>query len=329
MSINQKQFQRIQTLHDALVKKQRVTWQQIQQMYQNKLNIDVSKRTVYNDIGLLRDEFEAPIERDKGAYFYTKSFSLFRVFNPTDLDFAAELVTLFEQLAVLPHIHGLEEVRLKIKEKSKQSDLKPTVQFEQNGDYSGLKHLNTLYDKIREKEPLKITYKDFDKEIKTYSISPYLLKEYANRWHVYGYEVQKNKIYNLALDRILHIETSILPYREQKPSELDFLQDLIGFTYLYHADTGTYQPLEDIQIAFQMPRAHYVRTKPLHESQEEVKALSTPERVVFAYRLHQNLELVAKIMEFGADAEVLQPTSLRERIKQQVAAMHATYFAKE
>lgn len=329
MSINRKQFQRIHILHDALVKNQRLTWLDIQVMYQNSLGVKVSKRTVFNDINRLKDELDAPIKSDKGAYIYTESFSLFRVFNPTDLDLAAELVVLFEQLAVLPHIQGLEEVRLKIKEKAKQTDLKPIVQFEQNGDYSGLKHLNTLYDKIREKAPLKITYKDFDKETKTYSLSPYLLKEYANRWHVYGYEVQKNKIYNLALDRILHIEASILPYREQKPSELDFLQDLIGFTYLYDPDTKTYQPLEDVQIAFRMPRAHYVRTKPLHESQEEVKTLSTPECVVFAYRLHQNLELVAKIMEFGADAEVLQPTSLRERIRQQVTAMYATYFAKE
>ena len=325
MSINKKQFDRIRLLHQNLSRKRRYTWQQIQELYRNELGMEVGKRTVYLDLTRLREDFQAPIVSEKGVHFYSESFSLYGIFNPSDVHFAADLALLFEQYAQLPAIVGLDEVRLKVKEKAHQDEPKQVVQFEQNANYSGLKHLNTLYDKIREKTCLRIRYKDFEKEPKTYSLSPYLLKEYSNRWHVYGYEMRKNKLYNLALDRILDIEPSDFPYREQQPNELDYLEEIIGFTYFYDMEADTYQPVEEVQIAFQLPRANYVMTKPLHVSQEEIKELRTETRRVFRYQLRQNRELIAKILEFGSDAEVLTPASLRDKIKEQVSQLRRLY----
>ena len=82
MSINKKQFDRIRLLHQNLSRKRRYTWQQIQELYRNELGMEVGRRTVYNDISLLRDDFQAPIVSEKGGYFYSEPFSLYSIFNP-------------------------------------------------------------------------------------------------------------------------------------------------------------------------------------------------------------------------------------------------------
>jgi hypothetical protein len=59
----------------------------------------------------MKEVFDAPIERKKGIYFYTKEFSLYKLFNIDDFQLAIELNSLFEQFAAFPQFKGLEEVQ--------------------------------------------------------------------------------------------------------------------------------------------------------------------------------------------------------------------------
>ena len=192
-------------------------------------------------------------------------------------------------------------------------------------DYKGLKRISQLYEAIKNQNTLKIKYQDFGKDLVEYSISPYMLKEYHNRWHIYGYEHKKEKIYNLALDRILAIDTSILVYRKHYTDDLVFLNDIIGFTYLYDSGSGTYAHLETVKIKVEAHRANFIHTKPLHHSHHEIKEESTELYKVYEYSLRINNELIAKLLEFGKDLEVLEPLSLRERIIEQVLGMMKMY----
>jgi hypothetical protein len=44
------------------------------------------------------------------------------------------------------------------------------------------------------------------------------------------------------------MRSSVFPFREQKAGDLAFLNDIIGFTYLYDAETETYAALETVKI---------------------------------------------------------------------------------
>ncbi len=318
MSINKNQFKRLELLHGLLSKKQPVRWSEIDVLYKQH-DIIVDKKTIYNDLEALKELFQAPIEKEKTKFFYAKEFSLYELFNVDDVQLASELTALFEQFAHFPQFKGLEEVQLKLKARNTTESSLQVVSFEQNDDYRGLKRLDELYEAIKSHKTLKIYYKDFDKMPFEYSISPYMLKEYHNRWHIYGYEHKKHEIYNLALDRIESIQSSDFSYRKQQPSDLAFLNDIIGFTYFRDAI------VETIKIKVELPRAHYVRTKPLHHSQREVIEESTDKYLVFTYQLRFNNELLAKLLEFGKDLEVIEPIHLREKMIAQVRMMAHKY----
>lgn len=325
MAVNQKQFKRFEILHDLLSRGIPVRWTDIEKAYIAK-NEGVTKKTIFNDIDCMKEVFGAPIKREKGIYSYTKAFSLYKLFNIDDFQLAIELNSLFEQFAAFPQFKGLEEVRIKLNERVSSLSKESIVQFEQNDEYAGLKRLQEIYNAIKNKKILKIHFQDFSKSQTAYSISPYMLKEYHNRWHVYGYEHKKEKIYNLALDRILAIdEASIFKYREQKAGDLAFLNDIIGFTYLYDAETETYAALETVKIKVELPRANYIRTKPLHHSQQEVSEETSKTHVVFTYQLRFNNELFAKLLEFGKDLEILEPLHLREKMIEHIQEMARKY----
>ena len=49
-----------------------------------------------------------------------------------------------------------------------------------------------------------------------YIFSPYILKEFRNRWFVFGTKITDLRIYNLALDRIISVEPCEAPYYENQ-----------------------------------------------------------------------------------------------------------------
>lgn len=323
MPVTLNHIKRLQVLHQLLSITEGITWQEIQMYYQTKGH-RVSRETVFKDLNALEKE-GAELKRDKGKISYKKEFSLLAQYNIKDAEFAKEVTTLLEQFAEFPPFKGLADIWIRLRERIPNSQRKNFVQFEQNDEYAGLKRLQEIYNAIKDKKTLKIHFQDFSKSKTEYSISPYMLKEYHNRWHVYGYEHKKRKIYNLALDRILAIEKSALPFRQQKPNDLAFLNDIIGFTYLYDAETETYAALETIKIKVELPRANYIRTKPLHHSQQEVSEETSETHVVFTYQLRFNNELFAKLLEFGKDLEILEPLHLREKMIEHIQEMARKY----
>ena len=324
MAKTKNQFDRLQILHNLLAKGKPVSWTEIEKNYLHN-GITVTKKTIFNDLDKLDKIYEAPLDREKGKHFYTKPYSFLKRFNVGDSIFAEEVKTLLQQFSEFPAFKGLEDIWLKLKERIPNSPKENIVQFESNNDYSGLKRINVIYEAIKNKECLKIKYQDFEKELREYSISPYLLKEYQNRWHIYGYEFKNVKIYNLALDRILAIEKSTLNFRKQQSTDLDFLNDIIGFTYYFDKISATYVPLETVKIRVEAKRANYIRTKPLHHSQQEIETGNSENCKIFEYRLKINHELISKILEFGKDAEVIEPLSLREGMVEHVLGMMKVY----
>jgi predicted DNA-binding transcriptional regulator YafY len=327
MKINQKQFDRYKIIHRHLSKSFGKTWEELARCCSQELSLDIipSRRTVMLDLAFLRDQ-GAEIVCKNGYYRYAKPFSLFGVLNPDELALANEIKALFAQYAQLPQISGLEEIHLKVEERiqvGQHTRTETLVSFEQNSYYTGQKHLITLYNALKNKEVLKITYQDFGKPAVILSLSPYLLKEYNNRWHLYGYEHTEKLIKNIALDRIRKIETSLFPYRVQKANELSFLENVVGFTRLSHPSTNTYQPIDVIVIQVKKPRAYYINTKPIHQSQQLTE--ENEESMTFTYQVMKNNELIAELLSYGKDLTVISPINLREEIRAIIKEMNEGY----
>jgi predicted DNA-binding transcriptional regulator YafY len=74
-----------------------------------------------------------------------------------------------------------------------------------------------------------------------------------------------------------------------------------------------------------LPRANYIRTKPLHQSQQEISQETNQTHVVFTYQLRFNNELFAKLLEFGKDLEIIEPRHLREKMTVHIQEMAKKY----
>lgn len=322
MAVNKNYLARLQAIHERLSTGLHYSKDELLDAIEAKTDARPSDKTLYNDLRALKDEYDAPIlegDRSGKPYYYTKSFSLFGVLNPTDASLANEAVALIRKMNTLPQFAGLDDVLLKFEQQPGVigKPQKSVVHFEQNLGYSGLKWLSTIYHAIQENRQVRVVYTHFNKPPIKLDFSPYLLKEFNNRWHMYGYGAESEGLNSLALDRIDSLKISDLLRRPDTTNWEEFLANVIGFTHYAN------MPLETWQLRVWLPRAYYLETKPLHNSQKIISKTDT--YWDFQYQLQWNRELDSAILQLGADVEVLTPEKRRKALARTVRNMMERY----
>lgn len=173
----------------------------------------ISKRTVQMDIQMMRSEklgYNAPIVVYDNKYYKYEDDDYSITDTPLsqqDLKLMSEAVEVLRQFKGFSNFNGMSDIVSRLEDhvtSTKQNTL-PVIDFEKNENLKGLEFLDQIYNTIVKKQVLQIKYQSF----KAYSATqflfhPYLLKEYRNRWFVFG-RGQK-ALMNLALDRIIEVE---------------------------------------------------------------------------------------------------------------------------
>ena len=117
---------------------------------------------------------------------------------------------------------------------TQKTDSPPVVDFEKNDNLKGLEFIEAVRKAIVSKTVLCITYQSFKaRQPNTFCFSPYLLKEYRNRWFVLGRSHQKNApLLTLALDRFQSLsEDKQEIYIENEKIDLStYYSNVIGVT---------------------------------------------------------------------------------------------------
>jgi len=180
-------------------------------------------------------------------------------------------------------------------------------------------HLLPVFNKaITEKQVLRFTYQRYGQEPFVLTFHPQYLKEYNGRWFVFGdADREPYKAYNVPLDRIVG-EISVVEGVEYIPAEKGFYQDffknIIGVTHEKDAK------VEQVVIRTKTEYQHgLLLTKPLHHSQQEISPFGEHADGIYgevSLTIEPNRELRGKILAYGQYLEVVQPQSLREKIKE-------------
>lgn len=281
-------------------------------------DLSVSQRTIQGDINIMRSGkprgFDAPIVCEQGLYFYSDpNFSIEKnTLGREELNILREAVGLLRQLPGMPQLPALEMLLKRVDGNNRLSSLSPAwIQFETNPAVHGLEWLGTIYKAIAEQQVLQVHYHPFTEEPLDILLHPYLLKEWHNRWYIFGRNA-KDQLWNLALDRIQHI--SILDQVAYKENDLidpeTWFNDIVGVTKPDNAQAV------DVQFEASYLSSRYLETRPIHSSQRLIP--QEGDRYRFSLKLILNQELVNELTRFGNDLKVLGPSALQEMVEARV-----------
>jgi predicted DNA-binding transcriptional regulator YafY len=291
----------------------------------------ISRRTIQLDLQNMRSEklgYNAPIVvTDKKFYSYDeKNYSITNTpLSQQDLGTLNEVLGVLKQFKGFGYFQELTGMVTKLEDKlyKQKNKGRSYIDFEKNELLKGLEFIDPLHKAIINKTSLHLSYQSF-KAIKSNEIIffPYLLKEYRNRWFVLGSNKKARGILNLALDRIVEMkELNTEKYLENKTIDIStYYNDVIGVT----KTTG--QRPQTIVMKIDKANAPYVKTKPLHSSQEILKEDS--DGMIFSINVVWNYELERELLGFGEQLHVLAPKRLvgtiRSRLKNSLKKYQGT-----
>ena len=279
----------------------------------------ISKRTVQMDIQMMRSEklgYNAPIVvYDNKYYKYDDpDYSITNTpLTDNDLKTMSEAVEVLRQFKGFSSFSGMTDIvsRLEDHVASTRQNTIPVIDFEKNESLKGLEHLDTIYQAIVNKETLELKYRSFKaRSASTVLFYPYLLKEYRNRWFVFGMIKKDKSLRNLALDRIHSI---VKPGKEHfiENTLFDpatFFDDLVGVT------KGINSQPESVRFMASRDDAPYIQTKPIHKSQTIVERLEDG-RIIFEINVVINQELQRELFGYANGIQVLLPQHLVDFMK--------------
>lgn len=287
----------------------------------------VHKRQVYEDIKFMESEagFAIDLERTKEGkrvYFRYRDHNYSIKQSPLS---QTELIQINETLAILVRFQGLPQFEWIGEISSRLESIGHTsaaqiIHFEQNQYLKGLEWINPLFQAIYHHKIVNISYQPFkETNRKEQLIRPALLKQYNQRWFLFGSN-ENGQLSNLALDRITAIQESTATFPEQRlPDFEEYFEDVIGVTIPANVEVLA------IRLKIDPTLWPYIQTKPLHGSQKRVTTAG--EDFIVELQLIPNYEFFSLILGFGDRIMVLSPETIVRQFKDRISAMVANYPA--
>lgn len=274
----------------------------------------VSRRTVQLDIQMMRSDklgYNAPIKVVDNKYYIYEDPDYSITESPLstqDIKKMGEAVEVLRQLSGFHEFSGMEDImgRLEDRVNMAKDKAKPVIFFDKNDRLKGLEFIGPLHNAILARHPIRITYQSFKAPLpNTFVFHPYALKEFNNRWFVYGHKTKTSYVMNLALDRIVSLdeatEETFIESSDFDPET--WFNDLVGVTK-YPTDKA-----EKVRFWASPDEAPYIRTKPIHGSQEIIES-NEDGSAVFEINIIINRELVRLLFGFAEGLKVLSPSKL-------------------
>ena len=183
----------------------------------------------------------------------------------------------------------------------------------------GTDYLQPIIEAMQQNTVLELDYQAYGSHLETYHLEPFAMKVYRQRWYVVGRLQEQDAIRHLTLDRIIDLHLTNRTFTIPKWFNAE----------KYYANTvGIYvneslKP-QKVRIRAYGKQVDYLRSLPLHRSQEEV--LTKHEQFSeFQYRVCLTPELTTELLAMGENIEVLEPQELREEMKKRIETSLTRY----
>jgi predicted DNA-binding transcriptional regulator YafY len=289
---------------------------------------EVSVRTAYRDLDFLRDDWRVPLEFDRAQ-------STWRLTEPTvSLPLVTlsegELVALYFAEKVLAQYRGTPFEADLASAFRKIEDLLPGEVRVSPGHLDDFLSLDPgplhtpdaevfrdVLAALRLRRRLLVRYRSLSSNRTTQrTLHPYHLLNHRGDWYVLGWDEARKQIRIFALHRIRRATLATASY-EIPP---DFrLRD-------YMADAFAIQKGEKpvaVSIRFAPRQARWIRERRWHRTARVQELLDGG--LVLQLRIAETSEIRRFVLQFGSEAEVLAPRSLRDAVARELQAALAVY----
>lgn len=284
MALNQyaKYFWLIRTIYEA----KSITLKEIQQLYFERFQTQLPRRTFCDWKDAVEDMLDINIEcATKGGYTYYLDNDMDE-FHRWLLDAMSVNETLLDNKSLSDRIL-LEDI--------------PSSQT----------FLSTILRAMKENRVLEVTHRRFhSNEEKTFHLKPYCVKLFKQRWYVVGknnYGRGDDSIRIYGLDRIISLNLTNKKFNCPK----DFNPD-VYFSGCFGVILDYDYKIENVRLKVDASQANYLRSLPLHPSQEELERHD--DYSIFELRLRPTYDFLQELLRNDDALEVVSPEWLRETL---------------
>jgi len=187
---------------------------------------------------------------------------------------------------------------------------------------SGQEFLATVMSAMKKSKLLEITYKGYWSEHEhTFPVAPYCVKLFRQRWYLVGNSVNEDKIRIYSLDRVLEAKLTEESFKYPKDFSPEvYFQDCFGIIRDDEIE------VETVKLKVNADQSNYLRSLPLHPSQEEIE--TNDDYSIFTLRVRPTFDFRQELLWNGDALEVLEPKWLRKEIAGVVKRMWNHYNKK-
>lgn len=280
----------------------------------------ISRRQIFDDIAFMESaegwEIELEEGKDGKRRFYRYADTNYSINNmplsETEINRLLSTLQTLSQFKGMPQLEWMYELMPKLTQGNIAVSPVAIMEFDTNLDLQGIEHIGTVYDAILYKKVLQIRYMQAFKNEVQLVFHPYYLKQYNNRWFLFGYNPEYDKFdINLPLDRIIEInELKEIFIPNEAIDWEEYFDDMLGVSKPENAEA------EEIILHFFGKTSHYIASKPIAGCQKhhwiDVDTLEVKLKLIINY------ELERFILSYADSVKVIQPEFLIDTIKKRM-----------
>ena len=180
----------------------------------------------------------------------------------------------------------------------------------------GLHWLSGLVHAITHQKIITLQYTKFWEGVSHKKVlEPYAVKEFKNRWYLLAHEKNDEKYFlkTFSLDRISDLEIAPSTFKPKKyDAEKDFEN---SFGIISTLD----ETPEEIVLSFDSDQGKYIKTLPLHHSQEIL--VDDDDEFRIKLTLFPTYDFEREILSHGSSVKIISPLSFKNHLKSEVKKM--------
>ncbi len=172
----------------------------------------------------------------------------------------------------------------------------------------GTENLYGLLHAIKQQHVIRFSYWKYgDEEPTQREVEPYALKEFKNRWYVVAKECKGDNIKTFALDRLTDLE--ITKGRFTTNGDFDVNEH---FRYCFGIISPNAEKPEEIVLEFPHIQGKYIKSLPLHETQQILE--DTKKCLRIKLKVYLTHDFLMEILSYGSNVKVIQPQVLVDEV---------------